>query len=379
MNLEEVVLHLVRLGLKGDVSSVGQYAKRLLRDLARHGASHKMREALAELVASVPTTTMRFVEPVASEVDLALVTVEAPGDAEEPILDRMVAVQIEDVLREHERASELEAVGLHPTRTLLFTGPPGVGKTITARAIASRMGVPLFRVDLSTMMSSYLGKSAQNLRAALSQARTVPSVMLLDEFDAIGKRRDDPADVGELKRIVNVLLLELEAWPVGLLIAATNHAELLDRALWRRFERVLCFGLPSDEARREMIMRQFKRHGREISANMLNACVIATAQTSGSELSTFVRSVIRRAVLSQDANIDHVLATAIIDRLVGLARENVDARRLFCELCNRELGMTQREIAPYLGISHVAVGKILRTSRNNELHLRKAKVKANHV
>ena len=131
-------------------------------------------------------------------------------------------------------------MGLSPTRSAIFVGPPGVGKTLTARWLASQLGVPLYVLDLTAVMSSLLGRSGTNLRAALDFAKRSPCVLLLDEIDAIAKRRSDDTDIGELKRLVTVILQEVDEWPAtGLLLAATNHAELIDPALWRRFDLVI--------------------------------------------------------------------------------------------------------------------------------------------
>nr|WP_260117349.1 AAA family ATPase [Pseudoduganella rivuli] len=131
---------------------------------------------------------------------------------------------------------------------LLFCGQPGVGKTLAAHWMAHELRLPLLTLNLATVMSSYLGKTGNNVRAVFDHAISRPCVLLLDEFDAIAKRRDDDSDVGELKRLVNVLLQALDDWPANsMLIAATNHGELLDPAVWRRFDHVLHFELPSKD------------------------------------------------------------------------------------------------------------------------------------
>lgn len=131
---------------------------------------------------------------------------------------------------------------------MVFTGPPGVGKTLAARWLAVQLHRPLLILDLASVMSSFLGRTGSNLRNVMDYAKSVECVLLLDEFDAIAKRRDDNGEIGELKRLVTVLLQEIDDWPVGgLLVAATNHGSLLDPAAWRRFEVQIDFPLPNRE------------------------------------------------------------------------------------------------------------------------------------
>lgn len=166
-------------------------------------------------------------------------------DRPKPLLDREVSQQLEHLIQERRQSKRLASLGLQPTRSAIFVGPPGVGKTVTARWLAVQLKLPLYVLDLTAVMSSLLGRSGSNLRAALDFAKSRPCVLLLDEIDSIAKRRSDDSDVGELKRLVTVILQEVDEWPSsGLLLAATNHPELIDPALWRRFDLTVHFKSP---------------------------------------------------------------------------------------------------------------------------------------
>ncbi len=164
----------------------------------------------------------------------------------DPILAPELSEKLTRIIDEHHNAEKLKRAGLQPSSTMVFTGRPGVGKTLTAHWLARNLALPLYTVNLATIVSSYLGKTGNNLKVALDYARSKPMVLLLDEIDAFAKTRNDETDVGEIKRIVTVLLQEIEQWPsTSVLIAATNYPEIVDRALWRRFDHVLQFDLPS--------------------------------------------------------------------------------------------------------------------------------------
>ena len=256
--LSENFLHLARVALSGRMQDVQAFLYRIAKN---RDTDSEISIALIELLRESPTRSspLRDTGEVAVPVDMEsrfqLVRLEEkPVLAHEPVYADQVRTALERLVREREKIPMLLEAGLDPTRTVLFTGPPGVGKTLAARWIARETGRPLLTLDLSAVMSSYLGRTGSNLRHVLDYAKSVKCVLLLDELDAVAKRRDDFGEIGELKRLVTVLLQELDDWPpTGLLIAATNHSELLDPAVWRRFEQQVNFPLPEREGIRVFI------------------------------------------------------------------------------------------------------------------------------
>jgi SpoVK/Ycf46/Vps4 family AAA+-type ATPase len=156
--------------------------------------------------------------------------------------------QLNRIIDENRRAELLRVHRLRPKTKLLLHGPPGCGKSLCAEIIASELRLPLMYTRFDAIVSSYLGETSANLRKVFDYARGGRWVVLFDEFDAIGKSRDDPGEHGELKRVVNSFLQLLDGFDEpSLIIAATNYAGALDHALWRRFDEVLHFGLPTEK------------------------------------------------------------------------------------------------------------------------------------
>ncbi|MHB1956694.1 MAG: AAA family ATPase, partial [Sulfobacillus sp.] len=149
----------------------------------------------------------------------------------------------------------LSSYGLRPLNRLLFCGPPGCGKTLTAEVIALELSLELVIVRFDAVVSSFLGETAANLRKVFDFLSEGHFVALFDEFDAIGKERDDAAEHGELKRVVNSVLQMMDSYRGNsLFIAATNHERMLDRAVWRRFDEVLMFEKPTFEQIRALFL-----------------------------------------------------------------------------------------------------------------------------
>ena len=270
-----------------------------------------------------------------------------------PLLPDELFVQIQSLVRERQERDRLAAHGIKPTRSAILVGPPGVGKTLSARWIASRLGKPLWVLDLTTVMSSLLGKTGSNLRAVFDHAKQNQAVLLLDEIDAIAKRRSDESDVGELKRLVTAILQEVDAWPdSGLLLAATNHPELIDPALWRRFDAVLMFDAPQAAVLTAAVTR-FLGADRNAFENWVG---LLTSSVHGMSLSDVERSInaLRRHTVLENSD----PAKAVIDMAIKRA-SNLDKpsrQQLAIELA-RSGSLSHNKIMTLTGVSRDTIRK----------------------
>jgi SpoVK/Ycf46/Vps4 family AAA+-type ATPase len=205
---------------------------------------------------------------------------------------------VDQLIEEQQRASLLRAHGLDPRHRILLVGPPGNGKTSLAEAIAEALAVPFFVVRYETMIGSYLGETASRLKRIFDYVKTTPCVLFFDELDAVGKERGDTHETGEIKRVVSSLLMQVDELPsYTVMVAASNHAELLDRAAWRRFQLRLVLPAPSQRELSKYFATMFDRAEGDPGitpaklARRLGAISYAEAEE-------FVLDVRRRAILS---------------------------------------------------------------------------------
>jgi SpoVK/Ycf46/Vps4 family AAA+-type ATPase len=278
---------------------------------------------------------------------------DSANDISSPVLAESVRVPLEQLIEERRRADALLERGLRPTSSAVFTGPPGVGKTYTARWLASQLGLPLFSLDLTAVMSSRLGQSGANLRSALDYARSAPSVLFLDEVDSIAKRRTDGADVGELKRLVTIMLQELDDWPsTSLLLAATNHEELVDSALWRRFDLRIEFPMPDARGVAAAIERYL---GDEISAvqSYLPAIARLLVSASYSDIQKAMSGVRKQLVLGgKDTEVS-------LDEIARGARDALSRseRIAIADDLQKNSSMSQHQISRLMNVSRDTLRK----------------------
>jgi len=175
-------------------------------------------------------------------------------------LDPVLRDKLQRILSEQRQRDRLAEYGLEPIHRILLLGPPGSGKSMTAAALAHELRLPLFTIQLHVVISKYMGETAAKLRLVFDAVATTRAVYLFDEFDALGSQRTSGNDVGEARRILNSFLQFLEeASPGSLVVAATNHPQLLDRALFRRFDQVIEYGLPNEVAAMEVLRNRLDR------------------------------------------------------------------------------------------------------------------------
>lgn len=214
------------------------------------------------------------------------------------VLSETCRKAVDQLIEEQQRSSLLRAHGLDPRHRLLLVGPPGNGKTSLAETIAEALAVPFFVVRYEAMIGSYLGETASRLKRVFDYVRTTPCVLFFDEFDAVGKERGDIHETGEIKRVVTSLLMHVDDLPsYAVVIAATNHSELLDRAVWRRFQLRLGLPAPGEKELTEYFDRFLASFERRpgVTAAAIARCLGAISYAEAEEFTVDVR---RRDVMT---------------------------------------------------------------------------------
>jgi hypothetical protein len=370
---------LARVALSGDDDGTRQLIRRLIRrPPADIGESVQLKATLTAILADAPKSRSGPLrgQPSIADVaieDLEFAWVQPPGGMKEPILATELAHSISALVEEHRNPGRLALYGLTASRAVLFTGPPGVGKTLTAGYVASELQLPLITVNIASLMSSLMGKTAQNLQSVIDRAGQQTCVLFLDEFDALAKSRDDLSDIGEVKRLVNVVLQQMDQWPAGsLLIAATNHPQLLDPAVHRRFDATIHFAAPGYAERLRFLRDNDVLLLGGSSDEQLSILALVSENWSLAELDNWINRTARRAILG--ANDESRAALGLTQALVeGAGRyardwiaESADRRRQLATLASVHLRWTQRTIAAWLGVSHVTIGKDLARSADSK-------------
>ena len=301
MARSDLILNLIKAGVKGDATDVRATAEAIVAD-----ERAKRHTGVADRIIRVLETTRPAKDNELRRGGLRVHDGSGGIFRHEPrrsinglYLDPLVRRACDELVEEQRRSDVLRAHGLEPRHRILLAGPPGNGKTSLAEALAFELALPLFTVRYEAVVTSYLGETAQRLRRLFDFVRTEPCVLFFDEFDAIGKERGDIHETGEIKRVVTTLLLQLDDLPsYCVLVGATNHPELLDRATWRRFEFRLELKAPSEKQMISYFSDQLEKLKGKPGYTAKRLCE-AVAPKSFSEAEAFFLDVKRRVALTQ--------------------------------------------------------------------------------
>lgn len=210
-------------------------------------------------------------------------------------------LQLEEIIREFQNWDVLMSNGVAPIKKLLFYGPPGCGKTLCASVIAAEIGIPLMYVRYDALVSSYLGETASNIKKVFDMAKSDSFVILFDEFDAIGRSRNDTTEHGEIKRVVNTFLQQIDSFKGrSIIIAATNFEQSLDYAIWRRFDDTIRFDLPSNQEKIALFSLRLKQfHG---PSNAFGSFLGITEGFSHADIEGICKTIMRKCILDGKRN-----------------------------------------------------------------------------
>ena len=219
--------------------------------------------------------------------------------------------------------------------------------------------MPMVTLDLANSISSFLGRSGQNVKSIFQYTKEQNVIWFLDEVDAIAKRRDDATDLGELKSLVNVLLKELEDCPVScVIIGATNHPELLDKAIWRRFDRNICIPMPESQQRKELIIRGLGQKALELEDSVLQMLVNGTDSLSASDVCKMCEHIKRRTILYPEETVIMSALTECCE--YAEVKTNEQNMQLCKALKSSGRKMTVKRISEITGIPSSSVDRYLK-------------------
>ncbi|WP_272513950.1 AAA family ATPase [Bacillus cereus] len=282
------------------------------------------------------------------------------------IYSQQVEGKLEEIIKEYKLKENLLQLGLPYENRLLLCGPPGCGKTSTAYFLAKRLDIPLAYIRLDALVSSLLGQTGTNIRKIFDAVNGKSVVLFLDEFDAIAKRRDDKQELGELKRVVNTLLQNIDLLSQEVfVIAATNHEKLLDPAVWRRFNSALLLDLPDSEMRKKYLTNRLNCYNLEIEVDIEKISKI-TKGMNFSQLNEMILKTLKKKVIYNSESLGTKEFIQTITSMTLLY--NNDNPEVITELIKRlrKAGMTIRDIAEITSIPRSTISDKLKEGKENE-------------
>ncbi len=348
------LIKIIEGGLRGDKEKVLNYSLILSQNLKKTGETNISKRILRTIDnkrSNLASLDSLNIKPVDVESRLEMVEVKYIGESfVKPILNRHLDDDISNLVLSYSKRDEIMKAGIKSDNSLLLYGPPGCGKTTLAYYLSQQTGLPLVTVRLDGMVSSLLGSTAKNIRKIFNYASKRDCILFLDEFDVVAKFRDDKNELGELKRVVNSLLQNIDDFGGNsILVAATNHHKLLDPAVWRRFSTILHLDLPEAKERKEYLKRLLMNFKNEIteSRSKFNLIIDCFNGRSYSDIETVVNNAIRKAIIRQQKILHNYDLLFEIYMFINheIADENDFVKYLL------DNAVTQREVNENLGYS----------------------------
>ncbi len=365
------ITRLIDGALKGDRPRVIDYTKLLATKLEKDGDARSAKR-LSELIArSGSTIGLQHASP----------TIPVDGESRFPLADETVPIvdqirlfldprvkqRIDEFLMQVRCTDDLIAAGVGVAPTMLLYGPPGNGKSMTAAYIAASLDMPLLTARIDTLVSSFLGSTSKNIRFLFEHASRRPCVLFLDELDSIGKLRDDQHEMGELKRVVISLLQNIDKSDgKTVLLAATNHPHMLDRAIGRRFQFHLNIDLPSTESRVGLISDLLSNYSATLTSSQISEL---TDRLSCAEIVGVINDAIRDCVIKGNKQISEAyLLKRIIETKTGTLLSPTipePTELLKIQMLNQKI-LTVRRLGCLFGVSGSTINRQIAKAKNSE-------------
>lgn len=355
------IIKIIEGGMRREPAKVIQFAKKLA-DIFDEEGNARLAKGIRKVVESGTSNTLTMEQltttaPVDSETRMSIVDIFNPTDSDlSIILPEIIERKVMDFIKIVEKKDKIKSLGLPMQSSLLLYGIPGVGKTTIAKYISIQTKLPLVTARLDALISSLLGNTSKNIRKIFEYADSKPCILFLDEFDAIAKARDDGHEMGELKRVINSLLQNIDIFSQNnILIAATNHPELLDKAIWRRFNTVIEVSQLGSDGVRRLIELYAENYKHDFSSDKkMERIVHLLSKKTPADIKTIVTNAITQAVIQEKEEIN--IEDLLIENFQFEKHGNFTADELIKYL--NDNGIPKLQIADILNVS-------IRQIRNN--------------
>lgn len=358
------VLRIIEGGLHNDVRKIVNYSQRLAAHFEADGEismSRSIYETLERSRANMATMDQYMNLPVDADSRLQMVEIVPPiSDRTKIVLEDLVDKQVTNFIDLVNKRAELLNAGVDIRLSMLLYGAPGCGKTSIAHYISEKTGLPLLVIRLDSLVSSLLGNTAKNIRKIFEFAEGRPCILFLDEFDAIAKARDDVHELGELKRVINSLLQNIDSMsPDSVLMAATNHPELLDKAVWRRFQTTIEIGNPNSDIKQQILRTQIGDYSCEFINDNKQLGTLATLleKASPADMYTIINTAKAKSVLTGKNTLTFA---GVVMEIFNYTQHEISMELLVQYMSNA--GIPQTTISHELNISLRQVKQIMNKS-----------------